>query len=505
MKRKMNATLSMAMAVVLAASLHGQNIQPVKETVLPTFAESRALLPVPMLENEPLWLEMYWFCWEKAFEKLKTPEPQSPFTSNYIDEAFGPQIFQWDTHFMIQFWKYAHHIFPSIASQDNFYVCQDSEGYICREIREADGSYFFFRGKDNTINPPLFSWIEYDYYKITGDDSRFETVIPVLERYLAWIETHRKYGSSHDLYWQTNLGSGMDNSPRTGTGWVDMSAQMVMAYNALAKMADHQGQTDKGAQFKAKAEDIKQKINRWMWSERDGLYYDVQDFGEQMAVKTAACFWPMLAHVPSDAQAKRMVAHLQDSSSFGRLIPFPTLAADHPAYRADDGYWLGSVWAPTNYMMIKGLEKYGFFDSAYEASVAYLRGMAAVFRKTGTVWENYNPDQYVESRRANPDFVGWTGLGPIALLIESVLGIEVDAPANTVRWRIHRMDRHGIRNLRMGDATLSLRIEARQSPSAKAIITVESDRPVKLMVMCSGETHCFEVDAAAHPQVFEME
>jgi glycogen debranching enzyme len=67
------------------------------------------------------------------------------------------------------------------------------------------------------------------------------------------------------------------------------------------------------------------------------------------------------------------------------------------------GFWLGSVWAPINYMLLKGLEKYGFHDFAYQASVRYLRGMEAVYRKTGTVWENYNPDEYVASHRAAPD------------------------------------------------------------------------------------------------------
>lgn len=497
--------ISVAIIFLMSLSINAQSGKNFKSSALPTFEESRGLLPIPVIASEPGWLEMYWFCWKEAFTKLKTPQPNSPFVANYIDEAFAPQIFQWDTHFMIQFWKYAHHIFPSIESHDNFYVCQDKDGYICREIREADGSNFFFQGKDNTINPPLFAWVEYEYYKITGDDSRFARIIPVMERYLEWIENNRKHGSRHNLYWQTNLGSGMDNSPRIGTGWVDMSTQMFMSYKALSKMAAKIGHTDKGALFQKKAEEIKKNINHWMWNENDGLYYDIQDSGEQIPVKTAACFWPMLASIASSKQAEKMMKNLQDSTSFWRLIPFPTLSADHPAYNAIDGYWLGSVWAPTNYMIIKGIEVFGFYDFSYEASVRYLRGMEAVFSKTGTVWENYNPDEYVKSKRANPDFVGWTGLGPIALLIESILGIQADASANTVQWHINRIDKHGIKNLRIGESTISLLAQARKSMDAKAIITVEANKPITLNISKAGKDKSFEVVELNQPVHIEFE
>ena len=64
-------------------------------------------------------------------------------------------------------------------------------------------------------------------------------------------------------------------------------------------------------------------------------------------------------------------------------------------------HWLGGVWAPTNVMIVKGLERYGrtggnptdhgFNEVAAEAAERYLDGLAAVFRKTGTLWENYSP------------------------------------------------------------------------------------------------------------------
>lgn len=475
-------------------NLPAQNEDKGRTEYLPTFEESRAALPVPVIESEPGWVKMYWFCWKEAFKKLKTPEPNSPFTSSFIDEAFAPQIFQWDTHFMIMFWKYAHHIFSSIKSHDNFYVCQEENGYICREIREADGKNYYFMGKENTINPPLFAWVEYEYFKMTGDNSRFDEVIQVLEKYMDWIGKNRRIESKHDLYWQTNLGSGMDNSPRSGSGWVDISAQMILSYKYMSEMARDINKNGKADEFQQKAEEVEERINKWMWNGNDGLYYDLADDGSQIKVKTAACFWPVLSMSASDEMTAKLVENLRDSSTFWRKVPFATLAANHEAYDPIDGYWLGSVWAPTNYMIIKGLENYGYNDFAYKASVRYLKGMDAVFKQTGTVWENYNPDEYVKSEYAKPDFVGWTGLGPISLLIESIIGIKADAENNLITWNINRTDRHGVEKLRMGETEISLIAEPRESKDDDLYVNIETSKDVNIRIFLNGVEREFQFE-----------
>ncbi len=69
------------------------------ETVIPTFETSKDKLPSPILENNPEFLELYWKSWQLAFDHYKNPPTGSPFVSAYIDEAFAPNIFQWDTFF----------------------------------------------------------------------------------------------------------------------------------------------------------------------------------------------------------------------------------------------------------------------------------------------------------------------------------------------------------------------------------------------------------------------
>jgi len=356
---------------------------------IPDFNESKDELPQPVITDNAEWLDMYWKCWELAFDHFKKPPKGSPFVSNILDEAFKKNIYQWDMIFMVMFARYGHHVFPAVNSLDNFYTRQHSSGYICREISEKIGEDFVFKGRKHTINPPLFSWAEMESFENTGDKTRFEMVLPVLEKYVEWLkrdgtpeqandEKHwneygRRAGNSvHKLYWNTGFGSGMDNTPRGGNGWVDMSCQMVIQYNNLASMCNILGKHEKEQYFKEEAKKIADRINTYCWDEEDGLYYDVDSAGNHVKWKTSGCFWPMLAGIASKKQCDKLVEHLKDPSEFWRKNVFPTLAADQEKYNPRGGYWLGGVWAPTNYMIIKGLEENGYEDFAREASERYV-------------------------------------------------------------------------------------------------------------------------------------
>ncbi|MBI5727755.1 MAG: hypothetical protein HY965_07875 [Ignavibacteriales bacterium] len=454
--------------------------------VLPTYKAVKDKLPIPVLDANKDYIDLYWRAWELACTHFKNPPEGSPFVSDYIDEAFSPSVFQWDTVFMLMFARYAHFAFPAIQSLDNFYCRQYESGYICREIQEADGADYVYEGRDNTINPPLFGWAELENARVSGDKSRYALVIPALEKYAEWLEQYRvKPGTKHGLYWQTGLGSGMDNSPRQGSAWIDMSAQMVMFYYNMAEMSRELQLTGKEEYFIKRAGEIAAKINLLMWNETDGMYYDLDDTGKQIPCKTIAGFWPLIAGIANQHQAERLYENLKDPRTFWRTIPFPSLAADHPAYKPDGQYWLGSVWAPTNVMVIKGLEKYnlfGFDEFASLAAETYLDGMYKVYIKTGTIWENYAPDAYSRGAWSKPHFVGWSGCGPIQLLLETIIGIKPDGIANTVQWNIHRIDRHGIQQLRFGEATASLICDARRDVTESLHINVTSDKAFTLVV-----------------------
>ncbi len=458
---------------------------PIKQytpSIIPSFEKIKNKIPQPILTQDKGFIDLYYFTWELAWKHIKKPPKNSPFVSDFIDEAFNANIFQWDTHFMILFWRYIYYIFPAINSHNNFYRTQAEDGYICREIQEKDGNYFFYEGKENTINPPLFPWVEFEYFKFSDDTSRFSIIYESLKKYGEWLDKNRVSRINKNLYWQTNLGSGMDNSPRFGAAWIDMSSQMVLYYEYLEKIARMLKKEKDAEYFAQKYKDIAFEINKLMWDDSAGLYFDLDGKNQKTFVPTIASFWPLLAGIADKKQADKLVMNLKDTAQFFRKIPVATLSAKHKFYSSKGNYWRGSVWASTNYMVIRGLRNYHFEDFLYQLSYRYLKGVYEVFKKTHTLWENYSPDYYSPGDIAKPDFVGWTGLVPISILIENILGIEVNAPENTITWFINRKDKHGIKNLYFGGNCVSLIANERQLEDEIPVIEVKTRSPFWLII-----------------------
>ena len=509
---------------------------------LPQYSDVKDKLPAPVIDGNPGWCDLYDKCWEIAFSKnVHQPPSGSPLKNNWIDAGYSDHIFQWDTIFIMLFARYAHAEFPAINSLDNFYDRQRKSGYICREYVAQDGSEYSYdpekrtggntdAGRQHTVNPPLFSWAEVEYFTLSRDNSRFAEVLSNLRMYADWLEQPGSPNPSNsaawesngrrscfdNLYWNTNFGSGMDNSPRglgspTPSAWVDMSSQMAIMYDSLGRMYRYVGDKDNAQYCSSRREAIKSAISDYCWYDQnqDFFYYDYDGKPSSKGawrnpanrVRTAAGFWPLLAGIPSEEQAEKIVTkYLGGGGEFCRpagFTLFPTLSPEDSRFQADGRYWLGGVWAPINYMIIKGLQNYPRFEEyAAAATESYLSTMNRVFTKTEQVWENYQPvtgDQGVDTA-GNPcrdNFVGWSGLGPISLLIENAIGIRVESPLGdttgdtadiSVSWKLRRVDRHGLSNLKIGDATISLVCAERNDRLGPGKITVTCDRPFTLTI-----------------------
>jgi hypothetical protein len=125
-----------------------------------------------------------------AWQKIQHGTAENGFAKSYMDEGFNELIYQWDSCFMTAFAVYAREVFPVMASLDNFYDKQREDGYIQRVYWEKDGSLVNAPTSDEPmVNPPLFAWMEWRYYQITGDSSRIRRVLPVLTSYDEWL-TH---------------------------------------------------------------------------------------------------------------------------------------------------------------------------------------------------------------------------------------------------------------------------------------------------------------------------
>jgi hypothetical protein len=157
-------------------------------------------------------------------------------------------------------------------------------------------------------------------------------------------------------------------------------------------------------------------------------------------------------------------------------------------------------------MAIKGLDHYArqgehaqvFRDFSRLAAGTYLDGLCRVLRSTGTLWENYAPDAYAPGVPAQPDFVGWTGCGPIMLLIEDVLGFCPDGAARRLTWYLGRRDEHGIRGLRFGGAVVDAVCAERRDLNAPADIAVTTDTAIELVVRHPRQDFTYRLSPGTH-------
>jgi glycogen debranching enzyme len=463
---------------------------------LPTLAESKALLPELFWQGHDSAIACYHKVWELAFANLRQPTPGNGFVSNYIDTAFNDHLFMWDSCFILLFCLYARRAFDFLGTLDNLYCKQHPDGFICREIDEGDGHDWYYRFNPSSTGPNLMPWVEWQYYKHTGDRERLQRVFPVLLAYYQWFAKNHTWQDGS--YWNTGWGSGMDNQPRLpeddnpmyGTGkmtWVDTSLWQILAARHLVKISQVVGREHEVAALQHEMAFLTDYVNTILWDEETAFYYDRFADGRLNMVKSIGAYWSLLAGVVPESRLSRFLAHLENPAEFARPHRVPTLSADHPRYLPGGGYWLGAVWAPTNYMVLRGLVKVGQEKLAHRIARNHLGNVVKVFEHTGTVWENYSPEMAQPGKPAKNDFVGWTGLPPVAVLLEYVFGLRANVHEKRLLWDVHLLEEHGVKLYAFGvDGTLDLRCRERKDETQEPEVTVQSDIPLDVEVRWAG-------------------
>ena len=406
--------------------------------------------------------------YEKALEitrsKVRGGDSEPFFKEPFVDAAFSDNIFLWDSCFIVCFAKYHLDELPVYQALDNFYDRMEPDGYICREYRK-NGEPLWSKDHPVSINPPLLGLAETEIYHVRPDKERLRKVYPVLKKN---FEFHiNRYQGEDKLFWGDTLGMGMDNIPRYPRGWttdegngmthhelgeklgkmggstaeerlntfireyvntlqgiwneegrlVDLSAQMAMYALQLKFIAGEIGETKDIPAYEAFHAEVKTALNDLCWDDDDAFYYDL-GYGEQIKRRHIGMYWTLIGELVPEDRLDRFVAHLKDPDEFNRKTPLPALSASDPDFKGWGDYWLGGVWAPTSYMVLKGLSHYKEDDLARDLAARTYAAVAEVFEATDTFWENYAPDLISYGMPSKMDFCGWTGLVPIAIYRE---------------------------------------------------------------------------------------
>ncbi|WP_340201808.1 MGH1-like glycoside hydrolase domain-containing protein [Ascidiimonas sp. W6] len=409
---------------------------------------------------------MYHKALEITKSKVRGGESEPFFKKPFVDAAFSDNIFLWDTCFIVCFAKYHLDELPVYQALDNFYDRMEADGYICREYR-IDGHPLWSKEHPVSINPPLLALAETEIYTVNRDKQRLRKVYPILKKN---FEFHvARYQGEDKLFWGDTLGMGMDNIPRFPRGWtteegngmthhelgeklgkmsgatgeerldifikdyvetlqgvwneegrlVDFTAQMAMYALQLKFIAQEIGETKDILQYETFHADLKKALNKLCWNQEDSFYYDL-GYDKQIKRKHIGMYWTLLGELVPEDKLDAFLAHLTNPATFYRKTPLPALSADDPDYKGWGDYWLGGVWAPTSYMVLKGLTANEKHELAQDLAQKTYTAVAEVFEATDTFWENYAPDLISYGMPAKKDFCGWTGLVPIAIYKEYI-------------------------------------------------------------------------------------
>jgi hypothetical protein len=306
-------------------------------------------------------------------------------------------------------------------------------------------------GTPDRSQPPIGSFVVWKCFQRDGDMDFIQDVYPYLKRWHAFWKAKKtngqdrrdgnrdgllEWGSDTGLIaswvpeWEDNASgetrasweSGQSDLPNwdrvdfsdaTGTltmNCVDLNSLYALDSWCLAQMAKIFKSEQEFTNYTQEYEQMKNLINDRLWNEADGFYYDRFWDGSFSRKKAASNFYPLLAKIPDQERALLLKKRLLNEKEFWGEFVVPTISRDDQEF-ADQDYWRGKIWSPTNYLIYQGLKSYGFDAVASE----YAKKSADLFMRS---WENFQicPENY-DSRTGEAGGLRYQSWGPLFALI----------------------------------------------------------------------------------------
>ena len=310
-----------------------------------------------------------------------------------------------------------------------------------------------FGGTPDRSQPPVGAFVVLKLFERLGDMEILRHAYPYLQRWHDYWMAPRanglarrdgngdgllEWGSDAELIgrnvpsWEKNASgwmragweSGQDDLPNwedapfneeSGTlmlNCVDLNSLYALDAWCLAEIASVLGRPVEVERYRDQYEKTRALVNSRLWNEKDGFYCDRTWDGRFSAHRAASSFFPLLARIPDDARAQKMLKHLLDPKQFWGDYVIPSISRDDPAFRPESQQsWRGAVRPSTNYLVYQGLKSYGFDVVASE----FARKSAEMFLRS---WESFglSPENF-DSLTGEAGGERYQSSGPLAALI----------------------------------------------------------------------------------------
>ncbi len=280
---------------------------------------------------------------------------------------------------------------------------------------------------------------------------------------------------------------------------VALNALYAMDTELMAQISRELGLTADAERWQARYDEFKKLVNEKLWSEEDGLYLDRHWDGRFSRRVSLENFYPLIAGLPDEARAKRMLAVLWDKQKFGGDWMLPSISRDDVAFAqksAEQTATTGAVNAAMNYLLYLGLKRYGFYAEAAQLARNSTAMARAGLEKQGEQSGGVSPTGVLfdlfasttgrpidESR--NPSRASFAGLMFLPGIEEVV---SADPWAGVTIGGLSVTDEMRIERVKIADAMLDVVIGPKRTVVRRGDkVEVEFEAPVRLRGYRSNE------------------
>jgi alpha,alpha-trehalase len=278
-----------------------------------------------------------------------------------------------------------------------FLVNPSAPSYVAQEpdipAGKASGSSYSVRvcNKDaaSSCEPSRYIKLNPDYYK--GDRSMRESGFDVSFRF-------GPYGAATHHF-----------AP------VCLNSLLYKTEKDLEEISGILGKDAEAAQWQKLAEARKQSMQRYLWDEQQGLFFDYNfDEGQRSTYRYATTFYPLWAGLATDTQARAVVKSLSLFEKPGGIAM---------SLQETMGQWdYPFGWAPIQLLAVEGMRRYGHNVEADRVSAEFLSMVMEDYHRDGTIREKYNvvtrssETNVKAGYAANVIGFGWTNAAFVELL-----------------------------------------------------------------------------------------
>ena len=173
---------------------------------------------------------------------------------------------------------------------------------------------------------------------------------------------------------------------------VGLMSLYILDCRSLSDLAGVLGKKEIQAELNERAGVYAKKLET-LWNDDFGLYLN-KDLvtGEFSYRLSPTLFYPLLARVPNQHQAKRMIEeHFYNPEEFWGEYMIPSIARNDEAFK-DNTYWRGRIWAPMNFLVYLGIRNYDLPGARKDFVEKSANLLLQSWTGENHVYENYNSE-----------------------------------------------------------------------------------------------------------------